>query len=58
MAAISNIRYAPDVAAKAKESYGRVLAATIRELSAPAGRGTDTLLMAVLLLGIYEVCVL
>lgn len=55
MAAISNIRYAPEVAAGARESYGRVLAATTKVLSAPAGAITDMTLMTVLLLGLYEV---
>jgi hypothetical protein len=55
MSAISNTRYAPDIAARARENYGRVLAATTRALSSPVGAVADTTLMAVLLLGLYEV---
>lgn len=55
MSAISNTRYAPDIAARARDNYGRALAATTRALSSPVGAVADTTLMAILLLGLYEV---
>lgn len=55
MAGISNIFYAPQVAAKSKEQYGRALAATKQALSDPVESVADTTLMIVILLGLFEV---
>jgi hypothetical protein len=55
MAGISNIYYAPQVASKSKEQYGRALAATNRALNNSVESVTDTTLMAVILLGLFEV---
>lgn len=55
MSAISNTRFAPDIAACARRNYGRVLAATTMAIASPVGAVADTTLMAVLLLGLYEV---
>jgi hypothetical protein len=55
MSAISNTHFAPHIAVHAKENYGRVLAATTRVIMSPVGAVADTTLMAVLLLGLYEV---
>jgi len=56
MAGISNISYAPQLAAKSKEWYGRALSATKQCLSHPVDSVAETTLMAVILLGLFEVC--
>jgi hypothetical protein len=55
MAGISNRYYAPYVAFKSKEQYGRALAATKQALSDPVEAVADTTLMAIILLGLFEV---
>lgn len=55
MAGISNVFYAPNLASKAKEHYGRALAATKLALSDPVESVADTTLMTVILLGIFGV---
>ncbi len=55
MAGISNTSYAPGVAAKSKEQYGRALVATQRALDDPAETMADTTLLAVMFLGLFEV---
>lgn len=54
MAGISNIFYAPDVASKSKEQYGRALAATMQALSHPVEAVADTTFVTVILLGLFE----
>ena len=58
LAGISNISYAPDIAARSKMQYGRALAATKTALSDPVDLPADETLMAVILLGLFEVFVL
>jgi hypothetical protein len=55
MAVISNIFYAPDIACKSKEQYGRALAAMKKALGDPVESLTDTTLMTVIILGLFEV---
>lgn len=55
MAGISNISDAPEVASKSKRQYGRALAALNQALNDPTQALADTTLMAVILLGLYEV---
>lgn len=55
MAGISNISYAPGVASRSKECYGRALAATKQALSDPVESVADTTLLTVILLGLFEV---
>lgn len=55
MAGISNKFYAPHVAFKSKGQYGRALAATKQALSDPVESVADTTLIAVILLGLFEV---
>ncbi|RFU24558.1 hypothetical protein B7463_g11781, partial [Scytalidium lignicola] len=58
MAGIANIFYAPDVASKSKEEYGRALTATKKALADPAESVADTTLLAVILLGFFELITL
>lgn len=55
MAGISNVSDAPDVASKSKRQYGRALASLNQALKDPTQALADTTLMAVILLGLYEV---
>ena len=55
MAGISNKFHAPHIASKSKEQYGRALAATKQALSDPIKSVADTTLMAVIVLGLFEV---
>lgn len=55
MGALSNIYYAPDVAAQSKQKYCRALKATQLALNDPIQSVTDATLVAVLSLGMYEV---
>lgn len=55
MAGISNIFYAPQVASISRERYGRALSATNQALSNPVESGTDTTLITVIALGLFEV---
>jgi hypothetical protein len=55
MAGISNKFYAPQIASKSKEQYGRALAATKQALSNPIDLVADTTLATVILLGLFEV---
>ncbi|KAK3382105.1 hypothetical protein B0T24DRAFT_672118 [Lasiosphaeria ovina] len=54
MASISNVFYAPHVASKAREQYGRALAATNQALGDPVESAADTTLATVILLGYFE----
>jgi hypothetical protein len=54
MVGISNVSYAPEVAAKAKVQYGRVLSAASQSLEDTVLSTADSTLMIVLLLGLFE----
>jgi len=54
LAGLSNMYYAPEIAAKAKQAYGRALAATNGVLDDPAVSLEDTTLLTVILLGLFE----
>jgi hypothetical protein len=56
LAGILNTRYAPGVVIKARECYGRALRATNKALSDPVRAKSDLTLLAVLMLGHFEVC--
>ena len=56
LAGISNISYAPAVFFESQRRYGRALAAAKSALVDPGQVGTDTTLMIVILLQLYEVC--
>lgn len=55
MAGSSGIFYAPNVAARAREEYGRAMAATSQALNDPAASILDTTFLTVILLGLVEV---
>lgn len=55
MAGISNVSDAPDAACKSKSQCGRALAGLNQALNDPTQALADTTLMAVILLGLYEV---
>lgn len=55
LAGMSNVLRAQHAAQKAKERYGKALIATNRALGDPAEATTDATLMAILLLGVFEV---
>jgi hypothetical protein len=55
MAGISNISYAPSIAAKSRDQYSRALAATKQLLNDPVRATADETLMAVILLDLFEV---
>lgn len=57
MAAISNVHNAPDVIIQAKERYCQALNATNLALRDPALVAADSTLMAILLLGLFEVLI-
>lgn len=55
MAGLSNVFYAPEISAKSRELYGQAIAATTEALIDPTSAVADTTLMAVILLGLFEV---
>jgi hypothetical protein len=55
MAGISNVSHAPHVASKSKEQYCKALAAMKQVSNDPVQAIADTTLMAVILLGLFEV---
>lgn len=55
MAGISNVSFAPQVASRSKEHYGRALAVTRQALGDPVVSVADTTLMTIILLGLFEV---
>jgi hypothetical protein len=55
LAGISNVSYAPNLASKSQELYGRALAATKQALSDPIESIADSTLMSVITLGLFEV---
>jgi hypothetical protein len=55
MAGLSNISYAPNIASKSKEQYCQALIATKQALRDPIESVTDTTLITVILLGLFEV---
>lgn len=56
LAAMSNVFHAPNVASQSKERYSHALVAMNRALSDPVQMVADTTFMAVILLGLFEVC--
>jgi hypothetical protein len=56
MAALSNVCHSPRVEDQSKRQYHQALAATNHALSDPVQAVADTTLMAVILLGLFEVC--
>ena len=55
LAGISNSSYAPELAYRSQEQYVRALKATNKALRDPSESLSDTTLMAVILLGLFEV---
>lgn len=55
MAGISNVSFAPYVASRAKEQYCKAVTAVNLALSDPVQAVADSTLMAVILLGLFEV---
>lgn len=55
MAALANVFHAPDVASKSKKQYSTALMATKKALSDPVLAVADETMMAIILLGQYEV---
>ena len=55
LAGLSNVFHAPDIASKAKAQYCEVLAGMKQTLNDPVQAIADTTLMAVILLGLFEV---
>ncbi|KAF2113508.1 hypothetical protein BDV96DRAFT_688501 [Lophiotrema nucula] len=54
MAGISNVCYAPEIAAQSKALYGRALAATNRSLEDPLEMAADETLITVIFLALFE----
>jgi hypothetical protein len=55
LAGLSNTLYAPHLAARAQDRYGKALAGLDGALQDPCIATRDTTLMAVILLGLFEV---
>lgn len=56
MAGLANVLHAPQIASKSRAQYARALVATQRAMNDPTEVTTDETLLAVILLGLFEVC--